>query len=100
MRAVVVLFFGFALMAQTVGGLRWTPPAGWKSEGTAPMRAATYKVAPAQGDSDPPECTSYFVAPCEGGGVQASLDLWKGQVVGTDGKPAAAKIQKRTVRGL
>jgi len=40
------------LFAESVAGLKWTPPAGWKSSGTTSMRAATYPVAPVQGDRD------------------------------------------------
>jgi hypothetical protein len=99
MRMGLVVFFGFALMAETVGGLRWAPPAGWKSEGNAPMRAATYLVTPAQGDNERAECVVYFFGAGQGGSVQANLDRWKSQFTGEDGKPAA-KIQKRTIHGL
>jgi hypothetical protein len=100
MRIGVVAFLGFALMAETVGGLRWASPAGWKSEGSGPMRAATYRIAPAQGDQEGAECVVYFFGEGQGGSVQANLDRWKGQFAQTDGKPAAAKIQKRTIHGL
>ncbi len=100
MRTGLVVFFGFTLMAETVGGLRWTPPAGWKSEGSAPMRAATYPVAPAAGDHEHAECVVYYFGAGQGGSVQANLARWNGQFTRADGKPATAKIQKRTVHGL
>lgn len=87
------------LMADSVAGLRWTPPAGWKSEGTAPMRAATYRVPPA-GDKEGAECVVYFFGAGQGGGVQANLDRWAAQFSRADGKPVAPRIQKRTVHGL
>jgi len=88
------------LMAETVGGLRWTPPAGWKSEGAVPMRAATYKIPPAAGDHDGAECVVYFFGAGQGGSVQANIERWNGQFTDLGGKPAAAKIAKRTVHGL
>jgi hypothetical protein len=100
MRTTVAVFIGLTLMAETVGGLRWTPPAGWKSEGTAPMRAATYKIAPASGDQEGAECVVYFFGAGQGGSVQANLERWKGQFTSTDGKPATAHTAKRTVHGL
>jgi len=100
MRTAVLAFMGFALMAETVGGLRWTPPAGWKSEGTAPMRAATYKIPPSSGDPVGAECVVYFFGAGQGGSVQANIERWNGQFTGSDGKPATAHIQKRTVHGL
>jgi hypothetical protein len=99
-RTAVVALMGLTLMAETVGGLRWTPPAGWKSEGTAPMRAATYKVAAAAGDQDGAECVVYYFGAGQGGSVEANMERWKGQFTDPDGKPAQAKIGKRTVHGL
>lgn len=32
--------------------------------------------------------------------MESNLDRWKGQVLGPDGKPADAKISKRTIHGL
>jgi len=64
------------------------------------MRAATYTVAPAAGDSDSAECAVYFFGAGQGGSVEANLDRWRSQMVGPGGKPADAKIEKRTVNGL
>ena len=99
---VSLLVFSVALIlsAETVAGLKWTAPAGWKSEGARPMRAATYNVPPASGDQDSAECAVYFFGNGQGGSVQANLDRWKDQVRGPGGKPAEAKILKRTVHGL
>jgi hypothetical protein len=100
MRTGILALIGFTLMAETVGGLRWTPPAGWKNEGTPPMRAATYKILPASGDHEGAECVVYFFGAGQGGIVQANIERWNGQFTGSDGKTATAHIQKRTVHGL
>jgi len=89
-----------ALLAQSAAGIRWTAPAGWKAEGPRPMRAATYTIAPAAGDSAGAECVVNYFGPGQGGGVDANVERWKGQVLGADGKPAPAKIEKRAVRGV
>jgi hypothetical protein len=99
MRTAILACMGFTLMAETVGGLRWTPPAGWKSEGTAPMRAATYKIPPVSRDHEGAECVVYFFGTGQGGSVQANIERWNGQFT-SNGKTAIAKIQKRTVHGL
>jgi len=96
----VVLFLVASLLAESVAGLKWTAPTGWKTEAPKPMRAATYTVPPAAGDPAPAECVVYFFGTGQGGSVQANLDRWKGQVLGPDGKPAEAKIAKRTIHGL
>jgi hypothetical protein len=88
------------LLAQSAGGIRWTAPAGWKVEAPRPMRAATYSIAPAAGDRGVAECVVNYFGPGQGGGVDANIERWKGQVEGPDGQPAPAKIDKRTVRGV
>jgi hypothetical protein len=98
--ATLFLCSALVLSAESVAGLKWTGPAGWKSE-TNPsnMRAATYSVAPAAGDTAPSECVVYYFGPGQGGTVEANIDRWKGQFT-TGGKPADAKVAKRTVHGL
>jgi hypothetical protein len=100
MRTVILAVIGLTLMAETVGGLRWAPPQGWKSEGTAPMRAATYEIPPESGDHEGAECVVYFFGAGDGGSAQANIERWKSQFTAADGKPAPAQIQKRTVHGL
>src|ERR1700751_3504745 len=93
------LFCSAVLFAESVAGLKWTPPAGWKSSGATTMRAATYPVAPVQGDSDAAECVVYFFGVGQGGSVQANIDRWEGQFTSPGGKPAQAKVIKTTVHG-
>jgi len=96
----VVLVLVASLFGEAVAGLQWTPPKGWKTEEARPMRAATYTVAPAAGDAASAECVVYFFGAGQGGTVEANLDRWKRQIRGPGGKPANAKIAKRTIHGL
>jgi len=89
-----------ALLAESVAGLKWTPPPGWTSQGATGMRAATYVIPPASGDHDSGECVVYFFGAGQGGSVQANLDRWKGQFTRPDGGPAEPKVEKRTIHGL
>ena len=91
---------GASMLAESAAGVRWTAPAGWKTEAARPMRAATYSIAPAAGDSAGAECVVNYFGPGQGGGVDANIERWRGQVLGADGKPATAKIDKRTTRGI
>jgi hypothetical protein len=75
-------------------------PAGWKAQPERPMRAATYTVAAAPGDREPGECAVFFFGRGQGGSVQDNVDRWRSQILGADGKPAAAKIDRRQARGL
>ena len=89
-----------SVLAESAAGVRWTAPAGWKVEAARPMRAATYSIAPAAGDQGIAECVVNYFGPGQGGGVDANIERWRGQVLGADGKPATAKIDKRTGRGV
>jgi hypothetical protein len=100
-KLLVVLMLAASLFAaDSVAGLKWTAPSGWKSEPPRPMRAATYIVSPKSGDSGTAECVVYFFGSGQGGSIEANVERWKGQIVGPDGKPAEAKTAKRTVHGL
>jgi len=89
-----------ALLADSAAGLRWTAPPGWKTAAAQPMRAATYTVPPAPGDTAGAECGVYFFGAGQGGSVEANLDRWKSQFHAPGGKPAAARIAKRPAGGL
>jgi len=98
---LVALFFASAVaFADSAAGMRWTMPAGWKSEAPRPMRAATYTIPAAPGDKVGAECVINYFGRGEGGAVDANIERWKGQVVGADGKPARATVATRTVRGI
>jgi hypothetical protein len=99
MRTTLLIFsLAVCLLAETAAGLRWTPPPGWKSEGSTPMRIATY-ILPT-GPDDKAECAVYFFGQGKGGTVDANIDRWKGQLVDAAGKPSKADIQKKTIHGL
>jgi hypothetical protein len=93
-----VLCTAVSLLAETAAGLRWTPPPGWKSEGSTPMRVATYLLP--TGPNDKAECAVYFFGQGKGGTVDANMDRWKGQLVDAAGQPSKANIQKKTIHGL
>ena len=99
-RLLMICLCPLALLAQSAAGLRWTTPAGWKAEAAQPMRAATYSLPPVGGDTAGAECALYFFGAGQGGSVQDNLERWKGQFTGPDGKPAAAQVTRRTVRGM
>lgn len=99
-RVAVLAACTAGVFAESAAGIRWTAPAGWKAEGARPMRAATYTIPLAAGDQGVAECVVNFFGPGQGGDVNANIERWRGQVQGADGKPAAAKIDKRAGRGV
>ena len=104
MRNAIVVASLFLLsasaLAESAAGVRWTAPEGWANEGSRPMRAATYRIAPAAGDKASAECGVYFFGAGQGGTVEANLERWKSQFKDPNGKVAPAQIAKRTSRGL
>jgi hypothetical protein len=85
--------FAAVLLAESIAGLQWTAPAGWKTGEPKPMRAATYLV-------DDAECVVYFFGQGQGGGVQANIERWKGQFSQPNGQPVTAKTAQKTIHGL
>jgi len=90
------------MSAEQAGGLKWTAPSTWKTQGPRPMRAATYAIPAAPGDKDAGELAVYYFGPGQGGGVDANIKRWVGQFQRADGKSAAGleKTAKRTINGL
>ena len=99
MISVVLILVAWSF-GESVAGLKWTPPTGWKTEDARPMRIATYTAPPAAGDTASAECVVYFFGGGQGGSVRANLDRWKGQMLDPGGKPTEAKIARRTIHGL
>jgi hypothetical protein len=88
------------LHADSAAGLRWTAPQIWKTEAARPMRAATYTIPLTAGDRGVAECVVNYFGPGLGGSVEANIERWTGQMLGPDGKPALAKVEKRSIRGV
>jgi hypothetical protein len=89
---LVLSLLALPAFADSAGALNWTPPATWKADAPRPMRAATYLVAPAKGDTDSGECGVFYFGEGQGGGVDANIDRWVGQF--TDAKAPIRKKEK------
>ncbi|HQR34241.1 MAG TPA: hypothetical protein PLK30_15995 [Blastocatellia bacterium] len=79
--------------------VKWTAPSGWEVKPASGMRAATYIIPPAKGDTDGGECAVFVNI---GGGVQPNIDRWIGQFEQPDGSASAAKAKqgKETINGF
>ena len=80
--------------SQGSGTVKWTRPSRWEAKPASGMRAATYIIPPATGDSDGGECAVFENL---GGSVQANVDRWIGQFEKTDGAPSQ---KSETISGL
>ena len=75
--------------------VKWTAPARWESKPASGMRAATYIIPAAAGDSEGGELAVFTNI---GGGVQANIDRWIGQFEAADAPKA--KQKKETLNGF
>lgn len=60
------------------------------------MRQAQYRLSPVDGDPAPGEVNVFYFGPASGGGVQANLDRWIGQMVMPGGGDPAAAAERST----
>ena len=88
----ILLSSSFAL-ADTVGGVTWTPPADWKAEPARPMRVATYRFPAVAPDSEGAELAIFFFGAGQGGTVDDNVNRWKGQFA-LDAKAPTTKKTK------
>jgi len=77
-----------------IAGVAFTPPAGWQDLGPTNMRQAQYRLAPVGGDTAPGEVNVFYFGAESGGGVDANLQRWIGQMVLPDGGDPAAAAQR------
>jgi hypothetical protein len=85
------------------GGLTWSSPAGWETQGARPMRVATYRIAPSKGDTEAAELAIFYFGAGQGGAVDANVKRWLSQFQKTDGTPVTdkdARSKKETLNGL
>jgi hypothetical protein len=105
-RALIIRVLAISLLAssdvlaQSAAGIRWTAPSGWKVEAARPLRAATYTLPLTAGEQGVAECVVNYFGPGQGGAIDANVERWRAQMLGADGKPAAAKVSSRVVRGV
>ena len=88
----VAIFLAMPVFADSAGGLTWAAPAGWKADAARAMRAATYKVPAAKGDTEEAECAVFYFGQGQGGSVDSNLQRWVGQFEGA--KAPAPKKEK------
>ena len=79
-----------------LAGVAYTPPGDWQDLGPSNMRVAQYRLPPVQGDSAPAEVNVFYFGPASGGGVDANLQRWIGQMVLPSGADPASAAQRST----
>jgi hypothetical protein len=80
----------------TLAGVIFDPPAPWQNIGPSGMRQAQYRLAPVEGDAAEAEVNVFYFGPQSGGGVEANLQRWIGQMTLEDGGDPAAMAERST----
>jgi hypothetical protein len=80
----------------TLAGVSFTPPTHWSDLGADGMRQAQYRLDPVEGDSAPGEVNVFYFGPQSGGGVQANLERWIGQMTLPEGADPGTAITRST----
>lgn len=91
------------MIGLVMAALTYTAPPAWHTRPAASsMRVAEFVVPKAQGDTEDAELVIFYFGAGGGGGVEANMDRWIGQVEQPDGSAskASAKRAERTVNGL
>jgi hypothetical protein len=81
---------------KTIAGITFTPPSHWKDLEASGMRQAQFRLPPVPGDSAEGEVNVYYFGPQSGGGVEANLQRWIGQITLPDGSDPATVAQRST----
>jgi len=80
----------------TVAGVTFTPPGSWNDIGASGMRQAQLRMSPVDGDTAEGEVNVFYFGPESGGGVEANLDRWVGQMTLPDGGDPAGNAEFST----
>jgi len=80
----------------TIAGVTFNSPAGWKDIGASGMRQAQYRLDPVEGDTAEGEVNVFYFGQESGGGVEANLVRWIGQMSLPDGGNPADVAERGT----
>jgi hypothetical protein len=82
----------------SIAGVSFTVPSEWVDLGPAGMRAAQFQLPPVDGDKAPAEVSVFYFGPSSGGGVDANIQRWIGQMTQADGGNSADLAKKETIQ--
>jgi len=84
--------------ASSAAGLSWSTPESWQAGAQRPMRAATYLIAAAAGDSEGAECAVFYFGTGQGGDVESNVQRWIAQFEQPDGSPSTKAARTGTLQ--
>jgi len=78
----------------TIAGVTFNPPGNWRDLGSSGMRQAQFRLGPLEGDPAEAEVNVFYFGAESGGGVEANLQRWIGQITLPDGGDPAARAER------
>ena len=78
----------------SLAGITFTPPTVWTDHGPSGMRKADYSFGPLGDDTDSATVAAYYFGPTGGGGIEANIDRWIGQMTLPDGADPEGAIMR------
>ena len=81
----------------TLAGVIFAPPADWTDLGSNGMRQAQYRLDPVAGDGEAAEVNVFYFGPQSGGGTEANLQRWLGQMSLPDGGDVATAASRASL---
>ncbi len=78
----------------TIAGVTFKAPGTWNDLGSDGMRQAQFRLDPIEGDAAAGEVNVFYFGPESGGGVEANLQRWIGQITLPDGGDPAAQAER------
>lgn len=80
-----------------IAGVAYAVPGEWIDAGPAGMRAAQFQLLPEGADMAPAEVTAFYFGAKSGGGVDANIDRWIGQMSQPDGRNSAELAEREKI---
>ena len=83
-----------SLDGTTIAGVTFSAPDNWQDLGSNGMRQAQFRLAPVEGDAADGEVNVFYFGPQSGGGVEANLQRWIGQITLPDGGDPGSRAER------
>jgi hypothetical protein len=97
LRLLCTILFLAAAATASAASLTYSVPDGWRTEQPrSSMRLAQFTLPKAAGDADDATAVIFFFGEGQGGGVDANLERWAGQMGQAGGRPGTVKDGKKT----
>lgn len=101
MHMLPIALLALLLPQSGAGSLAYSAPAAWHTRPPAStMRVAEFVIPKTDADTEDAELIVYYFGPGGGGGAEANIQRWIGQMQQPGGQAADARRETRVIHGL